>query len=231
MQLNSKILKQKIDEYYKNNISKNELGRWAEEGYYALMKGEYIEIEKLEIYHFLRTISAFHLIPDDKKDEYPCSEEDVVKIREILYGRENTCYTFNVRIYQNLYLEEKYIAKLEEFKGLKEIIDIISLEEVLPLQIDFLIKYGSHKPKEILTLVDLLEENIKDIIIENIDLDEKQLDFIQTVGIYAGGGSKINRQNFLPSLNKLLDCVMGNIIFRISIIYKKGMPYLSIILN
>ena len=39
MQLNSKILKQKIDEYYKNNISKNELGRWAEEGYYALMKG------------------------------------------------------------------------------------------------------------------------------------------------------------------------------------------------
>ena len=49
----------------------------------------------------------------------------------LLYGRENTCYTFNVRIYQNLYLEEKYIAKLEEFKGLKEIIDIISLEEVL----------------------------------------------------------------------------------------------------
>lgn len=102
---------------------------------------------------------------------------------------------------------------------------------MLPSQIDFLIKFGSHKPKEILTLIDLLEENIKDIIIENIDLEEKQLDFIQTVGIYAGGGSKINRQNFLPSLNKLLDCVMGNIIFRVSIIYKKGMPYLSIVLN
>ena len=231
MQINLKILKQKIDEYYNKTISKDDLGKWASKGYYALMKGEYIEIEKLEIYHFVRTISTFHIKPNDKKDEFPCSEEEVAKIRAILCGREDICYTVNIRIYQNLYLEEKYIAKLEEFKGLKEIIDIISLEEVLPLQIDFLIKYGSHKPKEILTLVDLLEENIKDIIIENIDLDEKQLDLIQTVGIYAGGGSKINRQNFLPSLNKLLDCVMGNIIFRISIIYKKGMPYLSIILN
>ncbi|MEH2954821.1 hypothetical protein VV089_17825 [Candidatus Merdisoma sp. JLR.KK011] len=52
MQIDSKILKQKIDEYYKKNISKNELGRWAKEGYYTLMKGEYLEIEKLEIYHF-----------------------------------------------------------------------------------------------------------------------------------------------------------------------------------
>ena len=61
MQINLKILKQKIDEYYNKTISKDDLGKWASKGYYALMKGEYIEIEKLEIYHFVRTISTFHI--------------------------------------------------------------------------------------------------------------------------------------------------------------------------
>lgn len=231
MQINLKILKQRIDEYYNKTISKDDLGKWASKGYYALMKGEYIEIEKLEIYHFVRTISTFHIKPNDKKDEFPCSEEEVAKIRAILCGREDICYTFNIRIYQNLYLEGNYAVKLKEFRSLKEIINSVSLEQVSSSQINFLIDYGyNYEPPKVLTLIDLLEQNIKDIIIENIDSEEKELDFIQTVGIYAGGGSKINQQNFLPSLNKLLDCVMGNIFFRITITYKKGTPYLSIIL-
>ena len=156
MQINLKILKQKIDEYYNKTISKDDLGKWASKGYYALMKGEYIEIEKLEIYHFVRTISTFHIKPNDKKDEFPCSED--------------ICYTFNVRIYQNLYLEGNYAVKLKEFRSLKEIINSVSLEQVSSSQINFLIDYGyNYEPPKVLTLIDLLEQNIKDIIIENID--------------------------------------------------------------
>lgn len=50
---------------------------------YELMKGEYIQLEKLQVYHFLKTISTFHVIPNDISEEYPCTEKEVQEILEI----------------------------------------------------------------------------------------------------------------------------------------------------
>lgn len=59
--IGSEVLKEKISLYFGGKIKKYDLGLWAMEAYYELMKGDYIEIEKLKIYHFLKIISTFHM--------------------------------------------------------------------------------------------------------------------------------------------------------------------------
>lgn len=230
MVINTEVLKQKINLYCNKEIEKEDLGLWAMEAYYALMRGEYIDIEKLKIYHFLRTISTFHMRPNDITGEYPCTENDVLEIKEILSGKREANYTFNIRIYKNIYQCEKYKYKFDNFVRLRGIIDEINVNKSIESWIiDELIDYVNQKDSNIQTIIDFLEENIRCIIAENIDLDERLLDFRQSVGIYIGG-SEINKQFFIPNLKKLFDCVMGEMGFRISIIYRNGTANISFLL-
>ena len=229
MLVNAKQLEQKIDQYYHKIITKYELGLWSMQAYYELMKGEYIEIDKLQIYHFLRTISTFHQIPNDIADEYPCTEEEVLNMKEILCGKMDINYTFNIKISKNIYQNQNYKTRYMSFEKLQKNIEQLSLDNIPPSIPDEWIEYINEDIKEVQTLIDLLECHIKGIITENIDLEEKIIDFRQSVGIYVGGAN-INKQNFIPNLKKLLDCIMGNIFFRVSIVYTKGTPHLSLLL-
>lgn len=230
MVINSEVLEKKINQYFNNEINKTDLGLWAMEAYYALMKGEYIEIEKLQIYHFLRKISTFHTVPDDIAGEYPCSEEEVLEIEEILSGRKNINYTFNIKIFRNIYQSEIYKLRLEKFQELEEVIDGISSDsdDISSSVVDKLIKYANQEVSEVQSLIDLFEIHIKGIIVENINFEEKILNYRQSVGIYVGN---VNKKNFIPDLKRLLKCVMGDMYFRISIIYNKGTPCLCFVLQ
>ena len=199
------------------------------EAYYALMKGEYIEVGKLEIYHFLRKISTFHMVPNDITGEYPCSEKEVLEVKEILCGEKDMNYTFNLKVFKSMYQNEAYKWREEEFKKLRGIVEKTSLNDIPSSVMNILIDYVNQDSNEIHSLVDLFEEHIKGIIAENIDFEEEILDFRQSVGIYTGG-REVNKKAFIPNLKKLLDCVIGDIPFRISIIYKKGKPNVSLVL-
>lgn len=229
MVINSGVLEQKINQYFDNKINKDNLGLWAMEAYYALMKGEYIDIDKLPLYHFLRKLSTFHIVPDDMADEYPCSEKEVLEIRDVLCGKKDIHYTFNIKIYKNIYQKEPYRWKMDGLQRLRELIDKICVNDVSSAIMYQLMNYVNQETGEIHTLIDLFEMNIKDMIAENIDFDEEILDFRQSVGIYTGG-SEANKKVFVPDLKRVLECVMGEKQFRISVIYKKGLPYLSMIL-
>ena len=138
-------------------------------------------------------------------------------------------YTFNIKIYKNIYQKEPYRWKMDGFQRLRELIDEICVNDVSPAIMDQLMNYVNQETGEIHTLIDLFEMNIKGMIAENIDFDEEILDFRQSVGIYTGG-SEVNKKVFVPDLKRVLECVMGEKQFRISVIYKKGLPYLSMIL-
>ena len=227
--MNTKILEQKISQYDNGELTRKELGLCAMRAYYSLMRGEYVELEKLMVYHFLKTISTFHVVPDDLADEYPCSEEEVKDIMEILRGKKDLCYTFNIRIYENLYKKEPYKSKWEIFKQLRKDIEETNKDRISPLVINELADYAKQSVDEICTLVDLLECHIKGIIMENINLKEGIVDFRQSVGIYVAG-TMVNRENFIPNLKKLFSCIMGETYFRVSVVYKRGEPHLSLIL-
>lgn len=220
MIVNTKILEQQIIRYVKREITKNELGVWAMLVYQDLMRGEYIEIDKLAIYHFIRTISFFHRGPDDMADEYPSTEKEILEIKEILQGKKDICYTFRVRICEFIYKMEKYKSRLKQFETLYNLFDSFCVDKLSSVEIDKLMKYCSQRVSE-QTLVDLLEMHIKGIIIENYDADEHIFSYRQSVGIYTGG-SDINEVAFQSDIKKVLECAMGKRDFRVTIIYKKG---------
>lgn len=228
MMINAECLEQKINQFFCGELSRKDLGLWSMQAYYALMKGEYIEIDKLSIYHFLKTISTFHTIPNDIADEYPCSEEEVKEIMEILCGKKDLCYTFNIRIYKNLYQKEPYKSRWEVFKQLRNDLEDIDAENIPSSLVNELVKYSKQNIDEINTLVDLLECHLKGIIADNINSEEEIIDFRQSIGIYVG--RNVNKENFTQNLKKLLECIMGESLFRISIAYKKGIAHLSFIL-
>lgn len=228
MIVNSGLLKQKIGQYINKEISKNELGLWSMRAYYCLLKGEYIEIDKLSIYHFLRTVSTFHTIPNDIADEYPCSEDEVMEIYDILCGRKSMAFTFNIRVFQNFYSNKNDSAREKIFCRLKEIFSEISSCGVPQSVIKELTEYVNQTEGEIHTIVDLLECHIKSIIVENLNFEEDIL-YKRQVGIYVGK-EEANGVYFAVHLKKLLDCVLGNTAFRVSVIYRNGVPNLAIVL-
>mgnify|MGYP001041126075 CR=1 FL=1 len=118
--INAKNLELKLNQYFKGELLKEEMGIWSMKAYYALMKGEYIQLEKLQVYHFLKTISTFHVIPNDITEEYPCTEKKVKDILEILKGK---CYTFNIKIYDGLYHTEPFKNRWKQYEQLRNAIE------------------------------------------------------------------------------------------------------------
>lgn len=227
--IGSEVLKEKISLYFGGKIKKYDLGLWAMEAYYELMKGDYIEIEKLKIYHFLKIISTFHMPANDIADEYPCSEDAVWDINEVLEGKKDRHYTFNIRIAKSIYQKDQYKCRFEKFLKLKEILECSDIDEISHSAMSVLIDYANKDIKEIDSLIDLLELNVKNAILENFDFEDGKFDFRQSVGIYTGG-SETNKNNFLPDLKKLLNCIMGESYFRIVMVYKKGIANVTLVL-
>lgn len=228
----SQMLKEKLQQYFNKEIKNYELSLWAKEEYYKLMKGEYIEINKLVVYHFLRKISTFSLVPNDITDDYPCSDEEVEEIKDILNGNKDIHYTFNLKMYKNIFQNELYTMRLEKLKQLNEEIERLALDnksQISSIVVNNVFKCKSFSFNDSYSLIDLFEENIRSIIAENMDCGEMMLDYRKSVGIYVGRSEK-NKKSFVSDLKKLLDCVMGEKSFRVSIAYKKGTPYLSLVL-
>jgi len=96
MDVNRIVLRKKLNQYFEGAITKEELGSWANKSYYELLRGDFVVIDKLAIFNFLKTVSRFHIVPNDIKDEFPCSENDICDIRDILNGKKNITYTMSI---------------------------------------------------------------------------------------------------------------------------------------
>ncbi len=96
MEYDVKELKQKLSAYLDGSLSKNEFGKWAEKAYYDLLTGGYIELEKLVIYPFLKILSRLNLEVNERADIFPCSEEDIGHIWNVL--NDNTTFDFHVEM-------------------------------------------------------------------------------------------------------------------------------------
>lgn len=57
-----------IDTYFSGKMSKKDIGKWAENAYYDLLKGSYVETSKIVLYPFLKTLSRIHI--DNNETDY-----------------------------------------------------------------------------------------------------------------------------------------------------------------
>ena len=225
MEYNAKMLIEKIDDYFAGAISKNNLGEWASSAYYDLLKGGYVENEKIVIYPFIKIISTFHLRENDKDDFYPCTEENVKMIQEILHGKMNFDFavemSFPVQTY-SMFKERHYFdaERREIFSKLRNMLvcyfeqgDVLSDEISTQIESVMCIK---HQDK---VVFDLLEEYVLrflNVLFKNSSAD---LGLQKNMKLYA----QKSEQNIIAErLISYLDCYIGNRNFQLLVAYKDG---------
>ena len=221
MKYNRQKLLKKIDDFFLGAISKMDLGTWANRAYYDLLRGGYIEIEKIVIYPFVKVISTFHLRENDKDDFHPCTEEKVKLIRDILSGKRNFEFAVVMSIPPQIYsvINEEYPyykEKQEFFNKLRE--SAICYSEQIKMFCDEmeLITCSKNENK---IIPDLLEERIIRYIKILVKKDMDELELHKKMKLYA---QKTEKNTFAERLDNYLECYIGNKNFQLFITYENG---------
>lgn len=229
------LLRDMLKKYFDQLITKEELGVWAKKKYFALVKGDYIVIDNLKIYHFIRTISRFHIVPDDIKDEYPCSEDEVKSIFDIINGDVDKTLTFKIKIPRAISdnfckqynIDEFYMNKFDKIK--KHMIEYNNGQALSNKKIRELILLSDDNHKNTGTLFNLLEDHFRGILYENVDWNDEIFECKKEVNIYVTRNEN-DKIELYSSLLKLLNCITGDSEFRVSVTYNKGRANLSLLI-
>lgn len=223
------ILKNKIEEYNTGLIDKNELGKWAKQEYYNLLCGDFIIVSKLEAFKFVKTISNINIEVNDMLDEYPTTEEEFLFINQVLSGEKNINYTGEVRIHKNVYKRFFLEERLVQYTRIKNIIGeymknkLISEENKIFLNSIILSTIISNN-----TLIDILECQTFTLI-EKIFFEKEEFLYRKGFSFYVKR-SEYSQDNVCDRIIKLLDCLLGNSIIGINILFEKGESETSIII-
>lgn len=214
----------KLEQYYNGQLSREELGSWNSNAYYDLLRGGYVELSKIQLYPFIKKLSTFRIKENDQEDKYPCSEEEVINIWDILMGREN--YEFNVEIalppqIYSMFSQSPYmdLERLKRFSDFKNIVEA-SLERGTGQDVDFdtLIKIYSliSTRKQKSTVFDLLEKGIKN----NIEVYLCRMkEMTEGYQLYTKGISTIE---LIKRMMRYLECYVGERSFHLFISYNDG---------
>lgn len=126
-------LRSRVDDYLHGTLSQTDLGKWAENAYYDLLKGGYMEIKKIALYPFQKTLSSIHIPPNDVKDIYPCAEKDVIDIQRILHGQRVFDFHVEMAIPPQVYtmFSEKQYFDTEKRKNVSKLYPIKTGQDTL----------------------------------------------------------------------------------------------------
>ena len=224
MKFNRNKLYRKLEAYFTGKISKIELGRWANQAYYDILKGGYIENEKIVVYPFLRKIATFHLEENDKEDIYPCSEESVKKIWDILSGKVDTDFNIEVSLLVQIYtmFKEKIYYDKEKYNLFLKLRENIVLylkgkgqtDNNIKMQLEEIRYWNSQKE----TIQDLLEMHIIQFL-NSFFSDHFKL-FVK-----ESKQNNILAERFL----NYLDSYLGNRNFYLLVSYSNGKPNIFLV--
>lgn len=223
-------LKIKVDEYFLGRLTKENLGKWAEKAYYELLKGGYVEKKKVVLYPFLKIISKFHIESNDIEDVYPCTEEEVKDIQQILHGNLEFDYQIEMaiplHIYNNCINKKCFdINKRDFYCKLRE--NIICLgNNHFETELSEMIKLLLSFPIADETIQDMLESHIIKIVRTMFDITKPELAAKARLKLYAIN-SKQN--SLLKKLSEYLESYTGSRDFNILITFKKGVPDLILL--
>ena len=233
------LLEEKLRAYFSGTLSKCELGSWAKREYGIILQGGYLLIEKMEVYGFLKTISRFHVIPDDTKDEYPCDEEDVRKVYDILRGNQDYRSITSLRIPRHLFSlyrgRHKYLEwdlDNERCKIIAEvricIKDYLQKRHITKQQVDLIHKYMAFDNKYRNTLVGLLDSYAIELLCHYCEFSGSSIGFKESGSLYITHGDLLD-DSPAKDILEILDYATGNAAFKVCIGYAKGVPDLFIL--
>lgn len=216
MEFDINKLRKKLNSYFGGEISKQNLGEWANEAYYDLLKGGYIECKKVIIYPFLKTISTFHIEENDKLDIFPCSEKKVKEIQDILCGKRD--FDFNVEIsipiqVYSMFKEQKYfdIKRYNIFFNLKNQIEQYDKSQIRN-DLNAQIEKVMHLKWQEGTIYGILENRICQYLKMLFGKNKNYKLYVQ----------QSNNNVLFERLVSYIDCYIGNKIFCLFVTFVNG---------
>lgn len=232
MKFNTNELMEKIDSYFAGETTKTDLGSWASKAYYDLLKGGYIENEKIVIYPFLKVISSFHLKENDKRDEYPCTEENVKTVQNILHGKID--FDFNIEMSipiqtytmfkENSFFDEGRRDVFFEFQG--TLARYFEQGCSFGNEIEMHLVRVMHLEHQNETVLGLLEEHIFKCLRVLFKIGSVEIGGQENLKLYA---KKTETNIIAKSLLDYLDCYVGNKNFQLLISFKNGVSSILVV--
>lgn len=205
-----------IHKYSSGELSKEELGIWAEKAYCNFLINNFLTIENIYTYPFIRTLSTLNTVPDDKGDIFPCPNFVFEKLTDIINGKTNYFYSYRLNIPWAHKQMNCYRDKYFEYETIKK--------DILKLSAEPYEKTLNADGANILTVIDLLEFKIINTVYA-LSNDMISGSLPEMFGI----SEHRRRANDLTDmLVKYIDCILGKRGIVVELSYCKGKPYISI---
>lgn len=225
-------LKKKVDSFFSGEISRQELGEWAEKAYYDLLRGGYIENKKIVIYPFLKKISQFHIAKNEIEDKYPCSEIEIKEIQNILHGEQEFSFQVEIAIPLQIYsmFKDNINFDLRRYEIISELRDDIlkyieNEDGVFNNGVKY-IKLIYDMVNKGDTLQDILGKYIFRILNMSFDFDSGNAVKKENMKLYT---LKSSNNDILNKLLEYLDSFLGNRNFYIMVTYQNGLSDMLLI--
>lgn len=213
-------LKKRILCYQNKKYTKKELGVWAENAYYDLMKGGFLETKKLALLPLLKIISKIHIEDNERLDEYASSKEDIEFVQKILNGEESYEFAVELGVSAKLYdffSDNKNFDKerLNIYQALKIELQRTNCNRQKIKEIMGQIIELERKPELIL---DYLEQRIIEML--SVLMNETgNSNFRKEYNFYA---KNAERSSLYSQLERYIDCRVGKCNFIYVVCFRNG---------
>ncbi|MDE6312595.1 MAG: hypothetical protein K2M46_03085 [Lachnospiraceae bacterium] len=237
MNANKNTFIKKIGSYLKQEVNRRTLGRWAESDYFDLLRGEYIENDKLALYPFVKVIADTYVALQEKTKGEWGIEDELKGFVYILRGKQDYDFKIQTRLPKDLnasYCNSKMfdIERIQEFREVKQtILNYIHKKELAPKEVVRLRDLFYQPQKQPDSLYTLLEQYISIIIKSLFDIQENDVEITLVrktdFSIYA---AKDDQTELTDKLLAYLDCYLGERYFYVMGTYRSGKANLSILI-
>jgi len=213
------LIKKQLLQYLLNEISKEELCKWAIDRIHKMLEGDIFKLSCLEVWSIMTEIAGMN-----DSDDFYCREL-AHRYVEVLSGNRDDSFLFTIKI------PAKYVVN--NLPGLKEVIKKYLVEKRLSQsEMDELRFIAQKEMNEADTLNEILENQIVNLLRLGYELpdDESSMDYdLKSTVFISEEMSACLEDELLEKIIRLLECYEGNRCFFIHISFRNGDGNLSVI--
>lgn len=216
--LKYKELEKAVDDYTGGFLSKNELCKWSGKTYYEFLTTQFLNIEWIYMYPFIRRFSEICLSADEKNDAFPCSDSEMNDLINVIKGNNDLLFTFRLTIPWQLRQMDKFKEIYYEYEIIKK-----EPEKLLNEQ-----NSAAHriltKHNDADTVIDLIEFKIANILSEMMNEEQHTC----LIDLFYNSKNQYGTKRLIDLLVKYVDCILGEKGIIIEMSYRHGKPDINI---
>lgn len=223
-------LRQNIELYYQGKIELEELGSFCANAYYDIIKGNYILTDNLLIYPLIKNLYRLNIKPNEQKDIFPCSFDEISAVHDILSGKKNISFCVEIGINQNIIsgLDPIYKKALSLYGDIRGVLSDYLQRHTMSNELNSILqRYDTFEIKHNTTIFDCVDNYVASLT-KSIAVDEVTLCLSNPLGLYCS--KRISLDDVIKKIIRCLDFCIGLADATICISYIDGMPMLNLLM-